>query len=561
MTSSDDQHRLLRALADELARSGVAGIATSPGSRSVPIVLALTSHPSLTSYSLIDERAAGFFAVGLARQTGRPAVVVCTSGTAAVNLHPAVVEAHEAGVPLIAITADRPAELRDVGAGQAIDQLGLYGRSTRWFQQLDPGPATDERLAWIRQLGCRAVAVATGATGDQPGPVHLNVPLREPLVPPAGLPPHEEGGRAGGEPWTRFATAADDADQIAAWLGDSAPKGGGVIVAGQGAPHGAAALAGALEWPLLADPLSGERRGDAAIAHYDLLLRAERWAHVHRPSAVLRLGGLPTSKPLRRWLASLDCPQAVVPGTGVWADPDGACTEVLRAGALPLHAASDAADATWLAAWRSADEHAAAVITRELGDVLSEPAAALAVAAARGPVVVASSMPIRDCESFWPVAEHPTHAIANRGANGIDGTIATALGVAAGSGERTTLLIGDVAFSHDLSGLAAGARLGLPLTIVLVDNGGGGIFDFLPVGDAAPDGYERHIGTPPGLDLGGIARACGAEHAAAETIEALTELIGTDHDGVVVAEVQSDRAANVALHRRVAESVITALGA
>ena len=252
-----------------------------------------------------------------------------------------------------------------------------------------------------------------------------------------------------------------------------------------------------------------------------------------------------------------------MPGTSVWADPDRVCDTVLKATALPLHVQAEADDATWLATWRAADEHASAAIDKRLeGSALSEPATARALSAAHGPVVLASSMPIRDCESFWPVSEHPPRTYSNRGANGIDGTIATALGVAAGTGERPTLLIGDVALTHDLGGLAAGSRLGLPLTIVLIDNGGGGIFDFLPVGDAAPDGYEEHVATRPGLDFATLARGAGAGHAVATDLGHVSSLLSScaEQDGVFVIEVRGDRAANVALHRRVADDVIAALG-
>ncbi len=304
MSDPRDTYLLLRAFVDELHRCGVAGACTSPGSRSTPLVLSLARDGRIPVTSHVDERAAGFFALGLAHATGRPAVLACTSGTAAANYLPAVIEAAEAGVPLIVLTADRPPELRGVGAGQTIDQIKLYGSAAKWFFEVGTHDATPARLRWIRQLACRAHAVALDG---RPGPVHLNVALREPLVldtPLDGAP--GDGGRPGDVPWTARTVAPQDPAPLVAWLQEQA-GGHGLIVAGRGA-HGRATahLAEALAWPLLADPLSGARTGGAAVAHYDALLRDADWAATVAPSCVLRVGDLPTSKPLRQWLAGLD---------------------------------------------------------------------------------------------------------------------------------------------------------------------------------------------------------------------------------------------------------------
>ena len=557
----NDSFLLLRALVDELARCGVAGVCTSPGSRSTPLVLTLAADERLTCFSHIDERAAGFFAVGLARATGRPAVLACTSGTAAANYLPAVIEAHEAGLPLIVLTADRPPELRDVGAGQSIDQLKLYGSAVRWFQELDTVDASPARLRWMRQLACRAAAVASGATGGRPGPVHLNVPLREPLVltEPLGEEPGG-GGRDDGAPWTQIAAPAEQHAPIAAWL-DGVSGLPGVIVAGTGSPEGVAELAAALDWPLLADPLSGLRHGEAAIAHYDLLLRSAAWAERHRPGAVLRVGALPTSKPLRRWLANLDCPQAAVAATSGWQDPDGVVScHLPSVRTLPPIPTDERHNPDWPAAWRAADEQAARALAGELGDALAEPNVARACADAGGQLVVASSMPIREVEAFFPTGATTTAVHANRGANGIDGTIATAYGIAAAApGVPTRLLIGDVAFTYDLGGLATGARLGLDLTIVLVDNGGGGIFDHLPVGRIGGPAYEEHIATAPGLDVAHAAAAVGAQYEPLSTLSDLQSALTHTPQGTTVLHVRTVRADNVALHQRLADAVSAAL--
>ncbi len=532
-----DTHHLLGALADELARCDVAGVCTSPGSRSTPLVLALTGDRRLRCHSHIDERAAGFFAVGLARATGRPAVLVCTSGTAAANYLPAVIEAREARLPLIVLTADRPPELRDSGAGQTIDQVKLYGSAVRWFQELDMGLATPERLRWIRQLACRAVSEA------RTGPVHINIQLREPLV--TGTPPDQAppGGRADGAPWTLTPVAAPDTTALAAWL---EARERGVIVAGECGGLDAAGLGEALGWPVLADPQSGARHGDAAIAHYDLSLRGD----APTPAAVLRIGELPTSKPLREWLTGLDCPQAMVVPHDGWPDPMSVCEARFVAHTLPLPGGRPQRDG-WLDAWRQEDARVATLIDELLGDALCEPAIARESVAGARTLVVASSMPIRDAEAF--ARPGAMRVLANRGANGIDGTISTAYGVAA-AGEKTTLLTGDVAFAHDLGGLLAGTRLGLELRIVLVDNRGGGIFDFLPVAGIGP-AYEQHVATPPGISVASAAAAYGAGYTAIETIAGLREALAEECVGTRILHCRTDRAENLALHRQIAAAV------
>lgn len=532
---TNDTYALLRALVDEFARAEIAGVCTSPGSRSTPLVVCLTEHRELRCHSHIDERSAGFFAVGLARATGRPALLTCTSGTAAANYLPAVIEAHEARLPLIVLTADRPPELRDVGAGQTVDQIKLYGDAVRWYQEIDTVDASPERLRWIRQLACRALAEA------EHGPVHLNVQLREPLVQSEPQPDVDLQGRKGREPFTAYSPVKDDGGgALAAWL---TGKDRGVIVAGEHAAFDSAGLGESLGWPVLAGPLSGARQGDAAIAHYDLALRSEMPA----PGAVLRVGEIPASKALRAWLADLRCPQAMAVDSGRWPDPNGDC-QARFTGPAPAGLPRAAPDG-WLESWRAEDARLAALIGDELGDELSEPNVARVAASVAGTLVVAASMPIRDVETFAPLTA--TRIVSNRGANGIDGTIATAYGVAA-SGEQTTLLIGDVAFAHDLGSLLTGTRHDISLTIVLVDNGGGGIFDFLPVSGIGP-AYEEHVATAPGLDVAAAAAAFGAAHEAITSLAQLREKLAAGHAGTRVLHVVTDRAENLTLHRRIAE--------
>jgi 2-succinyl-5-enolpyruvyl-6-hydroxy-3-cyclohexene-1-carboxylate synthase len=546
LTETTDTYLLLRAFVDELARCGLAGACTSPGSRSTPLVLTLARHPGLPTWSHVDERVAGFFALGVAKASGRPAAVACTSGTAAAHYLPAVIEAHEARIPLLVLTADRPPELREVGAGQAIDQLKLYGSAAKWFFEVGTHRATPERLRWMRQLAFRAYETATSGC---PGAVHLNFPLREPLVLDGPLPDADD------EPLPRVRRAAPPAPV------DLDPGARAVIVAGRHERHDGlgpalAAAAAALGVPLLADPLSGARRGAAAIAHYDALLRDEAFAGAHRPDVVVRIGDLPTSKPLRQWLAGLDAHQVAFDPEGAWQDPAGVVAEVLDADpAAWAHARAGAAapESAWLAAWRAADEAAGSAIDAALGADLSEPAIARALAELPEDVIVftASSMPIRDVETFWPARDAPPRVLAHRGANGIDGTLAAAFGAAAG-GARVVVHLGDVALAHDLGALLCASRLGVALTVVLVDNAGGGIFDFLPVASQR-DAFEEHVATPTGLDAERVAALFGLRYERVDDVAAIREAPGT------LLHARTDRAANVALHRRVWAQVAAGL--
>jgi 2-succinyl-5-enolpyruvyl-6-hydroxy-3-cyclohexene-1-carboxylate synthase len=545
LTETIDTYLLLRAFVDELARCGLAGACTSPGSRSTPLVMTLARQPGLATWSHVDERVAGFFAVGVGKQTGRPAAVACTSGTAAAHYLPAVIEAREARVPLIVLTADRPPELREVGAGQTIDQIKLYGDAAKWFFEVGTHRATPERLRWIRQLAYRAFATAVGG---RPGPVHLNFPLREPLVLDEPLPAVADAPLARSS--RRAAPRAIDLD-----VGERA-----VIVAGRhersdGLAEALAAAAACLGAPLLADPLSGARRGPAAVAHYDALLRDAGFAAAHRPDSVIRVGDLPTSKPLRQWLAGLQARQVAFDPEGAWQDPAGVVTEMLDAdpAAWATANAGPPRASSWVDAWRAADSAAADGIAGALGDGISEPGVARALAALPAAVTVftASSMPVRDVETFWPVSDAPPRVLAHRGANGIDGTLAAAFGAAA-AGARVVVHLGDVALAHDLGALLCASRLGLALTVVLVDNGGGGIFDFLPVATQR-DAYEQHVATPTGLDAERVATLFGLAYEPVTDLAAIREAPGT------LLHARTDRAENVALHRRVWDAVAARL--
>ncbi|MEA2144439.1 MAG: 2-succinyl-5-enolpyruvyl-6-hydroxy-3-cyclohexene-carboxylate synthase [Solirubrobacteraceae bacterium] len=562
--TATDTYRLLRAFCDELARCGLQHACTSPGSRSTPIVLSLAREPRIRTYSHVDERCAAFFALGAAKASGRPVALACTSGTAAAHYAPAIIEARWARVPLIVLTADRPPELRDVGAGQTINQLGLYSDAVKWFVEVGVDEARSENLRWMRALACRAYWTALE---HSPGPVHLNFPLREPLVLDDPLPVEEDGGRPKGRPWVsrpRVGAPAAAALEL--------PE-HGVVVAGREEHDGALAdavvgFAARAGYPLLADPLSGARRGPAAIAHYDLLLRDPGFAEGMRPELIIRTGDLPTSKPLRTWLAGLgDVRQVALDPEAGWQDPAAVVSERLAVDpSTTLNALTPSTeDPEWLARWRAADTQAAAVIERELADELTEPVVARRLAQWLGPeatLFVASSMPIRDLETFMPVRDGAPRMLSNRGTNGIDGTVSSAFGAVAAGSEPVVLLIGDIALAHDLGGLLAARRLGLSLTIVLINNDGGGIFHFLPVAGQT-DAFEEHVATPHGLRFSLAAELYGCAYESVSDLDGLRGALqrALRAPGTSIVEVPSAREANVAVHRRVAAAVTDAVSA
>jgi 2-succinyl-5-enolpyruvyl-6-hydroxy-3-cyclohexene-1-carboxylate synthase len=559
----------VQAFVDELVRCGMRDGVTSPGSRNAPLALALASAGGLRAHSVIDERSAGFVAIGLARASRLPVAVTCTSGSAAANLLPAIVEAHEARVPLLVLTSDRPPELRDTGAGQAIDQLKLYGSFAKWFVEVGNHEPGRESAVHHRALACRAWH--TAATG-RPGVVHLNFPLREPLAPvEEPLDPDDWAGRPDGGPWVQVYEPAPrpGVELVEGMARRIAPVERGAIVCGMTSDDVAepvAALARATGWPVLADATSGVRCGphdrSHVVAHYDVLLRSSDFASACRPQMVLRIGDTPTSKPLRGWLAQTS--QLLVDPHGAWHEPTRLAETVVHASPAALSAALAEAldepdDTSWLGAWRTADDLVPEALAATPDPFEPKAWTAVAESAPDDAVVwVASSMAIRDVESFFPACSKPLRLLANRGANGIDGTVSAAAGAALAAGGRAHLLTGELALVHDVSGLLAAARLGVELTVVCVNNGGGGIFDFLPVAAAAdPALYEEHIVTPSGVDLRRLAAVAGLEHVEAATPE---EVSAAAHGGVLI-EVRTDRRDNVERHRGLVARVTERIGA
>jgi 2-succinyl-5-enolpyruvyl-6-hydroxy-3-cyclohexene-1-carboxylate synthase len=570
---------LASALVEELARCGVRAAALAPGSRSTPLAVALWRQPAIDVTVIVDERSAGFFALGAGQADGRPSVVLCTSGTAAANLHPAVCEADDAGVPLIVLTADRPPELRGIGAGQTIDQLKLYGSAVRWFCELGTQEADDAGLLHFRSVACRAYAAACGE--PRPGPVHLNVPFRDPL----GPEPHAQDVTAtsrlalegrGERPLTAVASdppTPEDAllDEIAERVAAS-PR--GLIVCGRQPDERLAApvanLAAKAGYPILAEPTSqlrlGEHNRDRVVWPYDWIARLRPPAL--EPEIVIRFGDMPTSKALRQWLGSLDgLRQVVIDPTFGWNEPSSRAEAVVRADArsvasgLATRLHREAAD--WWLAWTAASRRAGEAIEAELS-VIEEPTepgvhAVLGGIYRDGDLVyTASSMPIRDQEGFVPSRPARVKFLCNRGANGIDGLISSGLGAAAAGGRPAWVITGDLGLYHDMNGLVAMRGLTTPVRIVVLNNDGGGIFEFLPqAGQLERDEFEALLGTPLGIDPADIATTHGVPHVRVDDLGQLERA----SRGTGVIEVPVDRRRNVELHERISARVAEALAA
>jgi 2-succinyl-5-enolpyruvyl-6-hydroxy-3-cyclohexene-1-carboxylate synthase len=578
------------AVIDELVRSGVHHLCVCPGSRSTPLAISAVRHPGMRVWTLIDERSAGFFAMGMAKALREPVAALSTSGTAAANFFPAVIEAKYGRVPLVVLTADRPRELRDCGAPQTIAQDRLYGVHAKWFVDIAPPGTTDELLRYARMLACQAVAVAREGP---PGPVHLNIPLGDPLVPtrvPAELPATATSaaatlqGRQTGRPFTAVSRAHRLPDsgvvgQLAEELGRCAR---GVIVCGPqddpGLPDAVSGLARVLGYPVLADPLSQVRCGSHERGHvidsYDAILRVEHLADALIPDVILRFGGVAASRSLGRYLQRhARTPQIVVDGDGGWNDPMRVASQVVHADArllsdaLAAACAREAADAPWLALWRRLDRRARQAMQAALerleepfeGKVFAELSGLLGAGAT---LYVGNSMPVRDLDTFFPGTSKTIRFLANRGASGIDGVVSSALGAAAAHPGPLVLVLGDLAFYHDMNGLLAAKLHRLRATVVLLHNDGGGIFSFLPQADY-PEYFEALFGTPTGLDFRVAAELYGAGFSRADTWDAFRNDVreGLASERLQIVEVRTGRARNLALHQEVSAAVEHALRA
>jgi 2-succinyl-5-enolpyruvyl-6-hydroxy-3-cyclohexene-1-carboxylate synthase len=567
-------------LVDELVRSGVREFVVCPGSRSTPLAIAIARHPSAHHRVLLDERSASYFGLGLAKAKREPVAIVCSSGTAAANFLPAVVEAFLSRIPLIVLTADRPRELRENGAPQTIDQIRIYGSHVKWF--FDVGePATDAiTIRHLRTVADRAVAEATRGPA---GPVHLNCPYREPLMP---LPvPFEPGSepRPEGRPYVAASHGfrVPDAGQIAGLAPALAGKHGLILCGPQNDPNlpGAVVrLAARLGYPILADPLSGVRCGEhdraLVLDCYDAFLRDERFVSRHAADVVLRFGAMPTSKPVLLYLERHAGARLLVVDDDGWNEPTQLASDLIQADAhlfceamvTALSSGRDGAgDAGWAAAWQDADRRARRALTSGLaaydelfeGKVFAELADLLPAGAT---VFAGNSMPVRDLDTFFPGSRRPVRFLSNRGANGIDGVVSSAMGTSAAGEGPVVLVIGDVSFYHDANGLFAAKRHGLNLTIVLLNNDGGGIFSFLSQA-SDPEHFEELFGTPHGLDFRPLAETYGARFRRVASWEEFRAAMsaGITGGGLQVVEVPTERSRNVTQHRDLWQAVFAAL--
>lgn len=557
MTGRDLNTSLARTLVDEWVRGGVREAVLAPGSRSSPLALALAADDRIRLSVFLDERSAAFFALGAAKASGRPAVVACTSGTAAANFHPAVLEAWHANVPLVVCTADRPPELRDTGAGQTVDQLKLYGGALRWFVEVGVPEDVEGAGRYWRSIAARACVVAGGPPA---GPVHLNLPFREPLV-PTGVPLIDAPGREGGAPWTLDADAPEPPTELEV-PGNSR----GIVTAGWNAgvsPETVARYCAATGWPLLADAVSGLRAGVAAISTYDPLLRSPELAEALQPDVVLQLGAPLTNKAARAVVARARHHILVDP-QAAWLDPDRTARVRLRT--PPAELLAGPVDDAWSKEWATAESTARRAIDDLLdgwdepfeGRVLRDVARCLPDGST---VVVGSSMPVRDAESFVAPRDG-LRWLCNRGANGIDGFVSTVLGAArvAAAGQPVVGLMGDLTLLHDAGGLLHANERGLDAVLVVLDNDGGGIFSFLSQAHDERH-FERLFGTPHGRDLTVVLAAYGVPatrvEKAADVVPAVLEAAAAG--GVRAAVVPTDRSANVTRHRQVWQAVAAAV--
>ena len=560
-------------LVETLFRRGVRQAVCSPGSRSTPLTFALARHAGIEAIPVLDERSAAFFALGLAKQTLQAVVLVCTSGSAVANYFPAIVEAKESGVPLIVITADRPPEMRECASGQTIDQQKIFGGFVTWYHELAVPEATLEMLRYLRQTVAHACDRAMGMSEVARGPVHLNAPFRDPL------PPVETGsgnalrGQIGED---FFAHLSSERPLVSAGAVQRPTTTRGLIVAGAYAPEDRARyvaklseLAATLGWPVLVDVLSPARHhelpGAVRVSAYDAILRNDAAARALVPRTVLCLGSWPTSKVLRGWLEQTQAETLLVSPAP---DNRDALHGKTRQLALPVEGLSaakgGAVDASYAQAWSGAESVARSILDDSLEKTpeLFEAKAAWLLSRilpVGTPLAVANSMPVRDLEYVWPAGDRGIRVYFNRGANGIDGTLSTALGIAHGNERPAVLLTGDLALLHDSNGFLLRPKLRGALTIVLINNAGGGIFEHLPVSRFDPP-FEEFFATPQQVDFATLCAAHGVEHVAVRHWTQFEALVAAlPKSGVRVLEIRTDRkrdaAARKALFAKAAEAV------
>jgi 2-succinyl-5-enolpyruvyl-6-hydroxy-3-cyclohexene-1-carboxylate synthase len=544
----------VRRMTGALMKAGVKSVVISPGSRSTPLAYAFASTKSLNVYIQVDERSAGFFALGLAKATGEPVVLLCTSGTAASNYFPAVTEAHYARIPLIVITADRPHELREVGAPQAIDQIQLYGNHVKYSVDFPLAEENADVDDYIERHVQRAASVALSAPY---GPIHLNVPFREPLLIDFEMdtPTATFIQRMKGIDLLDASTA-----QLVKEILNKTEK--GLLVVGE-LPIDIDTevfwkFAKALNWPVLCDPLSNLRTKvpancmDLCIDRYDALLKSELFKEKAIPDTVIRLGAQPVSKPLSLFLKKAR-PETVVliDESPQFRDPLGIVTHHIQSSVVAfLQINVQKEESSYAKTWGRANDEVSVVMENSSG---SDEGAYTQMLFSNLPdgsdLFSGSSMPIRDVDTFFSKTEKNITIFANRGTNGIDGVVSTALGIQAARQRPTWLLIGDLSFLHDVNGLIVSRFHETDLTIVIMNNDGGGIFSYLPQAESG-NHFERLFGTPTGLRFEHIAAMYDAQYSSIESIEEFEqELSQEKKKNIRIIEVFTNRKENVIAHR------------
>jgi 2-succinyl-5-enolpyruvyl-6-hydroxy-3-cyclohexene-1-carboxylate synthase len=558
----EHQQRLtsyLAAFIDELVGNGVDEVVISPGSRSTPLALLFTHHPGVKTYINVDERSAAFFGLGIAKAKQKPVAILCTSGTAAANYYPAVIEARYAKVPLIVLTADRPHELREVGAPQAINQLDLYGRHVKWSVDMALPESSPGILQYAKASAARGAGLSLSAPA---GPVHFNFPIREPLIPSLEEELFSNTRREKKVFGGVRCLSLEMRDNLISVLRE---KQKGLIICGPGldtaAINSITDFAEHHGFPIIADPLSQLRSGDHSkvnvIETYDAFLKIEEVKKVFRPELIIRFGAMPVSKPLTLFFKGLsDVPYWVVSSGEEWQDPIAKATDFIycdeRLFCMDLKTGSENKEAGWLQQWTSINDIARSIL--QTGDQLWNEGKAVKQLIEQLPVgasiFASNSMPIRDIDTFFFNREGGISVHANRGANGIDGVVSTALGMSTGN-TPMYLLIGDLAFFHDLNGLLVAKKYGLDINIVVMNNNGGGIFSFLP---QASDGtyFEELFGTPMDLDFSSTAAFYGAHYSLVKEESEFSEALknAEQHKGIKIIEVLTNREENVANHRK-----------
>ncbi|MFG6119524.1 2-succinyl-5-enolpyruvyl-6-hydroxy-3-cyclohexene-1-carboxylic-acid synthase [Thalassobacillus sp. B23F22_16] len=576
MEHTETLTRYMAKFVQGLVEAGVRDVVISPGSRSTPIAMTCAEYDEINHWVNLDERSAAFFALGMAKERRRPVALVCTSGTAAANYYPAVIEAFYSRIPLIVLTADRPHELRDVGAPQAIEQLNLYGEYVKWFHDLALPEGSEKMLRYANTTAGRAVQEAILGNA---GPVQINLPLREPLIPDFTLPGLWETDRATKEQSPVIGKRGLDREHLDSLIEKLKGFSKGVIVCGpQMDPElgeALAYLAKRIGAPVLADPLSQLRANkyekNNIIETYDAILKHDEIKQALQPEFIIRFGAMPVSKPYLQWLTSLNAPlHFIVEPEAGYREPAGVETAAIYADPvifseqLAERLDEPIVEYSWLDTWKSMNRIAKDLLLAESPEEgMNEGHAVVKLAEVipdQSILYVGNSMPIRDVDTFFMTTPKAVDIMANRGANGIDGVVSAALGTGA-NGKPVTLLIGDLSFFHDMNGLLIAKQKNLNITIVLINNDGGGIFSYLPQA-SHPEHYEELFGTPMGIEFQPFVEAYGGSYCLAESWEDYTNALAESYasSGLSVIEVRTRREENVPYHRAKWESVKEAIG-